>query len=85
MLFPSSFQYIVLIKQWLLQNGKLTPQNQAEEAAQKQKAVDYSQLPITDVIKYQTLAHRSQVGYDSRAKKERIWNFYMPWNIDQKV
>lgn len=39
-------------------------------------------MPITDVIKQTTLAHRAEIGYDSRAKKERVWNFYMPYNID---
>jgi len=42
-------------------------------------------MPITDVIKLQTLSHRAEVGYDSRAKKDRVWNFYMPFNIDSRV
>lgn len=42
-------------------------------------------MPVTDVIKLQTLAHRSQVGFDSRANKERIWNFYMPYSIDAQI
>lgn len=37
------------------------------------------------MLKLRTLTFRSQEGFDSRANKKRIWNFYMPHEIDMQV
>ena len=71
MVFPSAFEYIKLLKKYLSQNEKILDENKDD-------------VKITDLIKLQTLAHRTQVGFDSRAQKERIWNFYMPYNLDKE-
>ena len=68
MVFPSAFEYIKLLKKYL---------------SQKEEILEKDDVKITDLIKLQTLAHRTQVGFDSRAQKERIWNFYMPFNLDK--
>jgi len=84
-LFPNAFQFVKLIKQWLQMNGKLSSPETEPEALPQKALPNVSEMSVTDVMKLQTLAHRSQVGYDSRAKKERIWNFYMPYSIDSQV
>jgi mutator protein MutT len=35
-----------------------------------------------EFLKLRTLSHRTQAGFDSRANRDRIWNFYMPHEID---
>jgi len=61
-------------------NGKTF--DAAEKVGDKQIEND---VKITDLIKMQTLAHRSQVGWNSRENKDMVWNFYMPYNIDRQV
>ena len=79
-LFATPFEFVKLIKQQLFKTGKI-PDDQAQEGP-KEISPDVANMSVTDVIKSQTLSHRSQDGYDSRAKKERIWNFYMPHSLD---
>jgi len=75
-LFPNAFEFLKLIKQWLAMNGKTVDNGQDKQA---------DDVKVTDLIKMQTLAHRSQVGWNSRENKEMIWNFYMPHNIDRQI
>jgi len=84
-LFPNAFQFVKLIKQWLLMNGKVSSGDSQPQSSPQVTKAKVSEMSVTDVIKLQTPAHRSQVGFDSRAQKERIWNFYMPYSIDSQV
>ena len=53
-LFPNAFEFLKLIKQWLVMNGKTFDQDSQMEEEKKKDDVK-----ITDLIKMQTLAHRS--------------------------
>lgn len=89
-LFPNAFEFLSLVKQWLMMAGKLSPGAAAghqgnEMHPQLASSADLTKMSVTDVMKLQTLAHRTQPGYDSRAGRSRTWNFYMPHGIDPAV
>ena len=54
-----------------------------QDSAKTETDQNTADMKITDLIKMQTLAHRSQIGWNSRDQREMIWNFYMPYNIDR--
>lgn len=49
---------------------------------QPQQLADFADTPATEVLKLQTLGHRTQVAPSSRPGSDRIWNFYMPYSLD---
>jgi hypothetical protein len=61
-----------LIKEWL--------QNQQ---ASKTVAGLENEFSVQSLIYSHTLHHRAQDGFDSRANKPRVWNFYMPTSLDR--
>jgi len=82
-LFSNAFQFVTLVRRWLKMTGKL-PLDAGENAADfsPSQQADLANTPATEVLKLQTLGHRSQVNPNSRPGKEKIWNFYMPCSLD---